>query len=657
MNKNSLIGIILIGVVLFGWMMWTAPSKEELAARQQRLDSINQANRERLLMDSLMRAQEEMTTINLQIADSSNILGEQGDSIVAAQRKYLKNREKYAYFASSCEGEDHKFMIENDLVQLTFSNKGGFVERVDLKQYKVYGSEDNITTFDPNTARFDLSFFANSRSIHTSQFYFYPYLNGKPYDGQKMLTVPENDSLVFSMRLFADADNGQKDMTKYLEFMYVIHHDDYMIGFDVRTVGLDDVIASNATSLALDWKVDLLQQEKSIDRFANPTVYYRSLKSGDVDHLKDNKDDKESITTRLKWVSFKQRFFSNAIIAKEEFSNAELAVETSGKSKNPRYLKTMSASLELPYDANETNNTIPMSLYFGPNHYKTLKSYGLDLQRQIYLGGFFLIRWINQGVIVVFNWLGSYGWNYGIVILILTILIKVLLFPIAFKSYLSSAKMRVLKPEVDAINAKYPKEEDFQKRQTAVMNLYKQAGANPASGCVPMLLQFPILIAIFRFFPSSIELRQQSFLWAEDLSTYDSILDLPFRIPGYGDHVSLFCLLMTISTVIYTYINNKQMGDTSGQMKGMKVMMYIMPIMFLGIFNSYSAGLSYYYLLANLITFGQMYLFRLLINEDRLRAQMQENKKKPVQKSRFQKRLEEMQKAQMQQQKQASKRK
>lgn len=657
MNKNSLIGIILIGVVLFGWMMWTAPSKEELAARQHRMDSINQANREKFLMDSLLRVQEEMTTtLNIQIADST-MLGEQGDSIVEAQRKYQRNREKYAYFASSCEGDDHKFTVENDIVHLTFSNKGGFVERVELKDYKVYGSEDNIMTFDPNTARFDLSFFANSRSIHTSQFYFYPYLNGKPYDGQETLTVPENDSLVFSMRLFADADNGQKDMSKYLEFMYVIHHDDYMIGFDIRTVGLDDIIASNATSLALDWKVDLLQQEKSVDRFANPTVYYRSLKSGDVDHLKDNKDDRESITTRLKWVSFKQRFFSNTIIAKEEFSNAELVVETSSKSKNPRYLKTMSASLELPYDANETCNTIPMSLYFGPNHYKTLKSYGLDLQRQIYLGGFFLIRWINQGVIVVFNWLGSYGWNYGIVILILTIMIKVLLFPIAFKSYLSSAKMRVLKPEVDAINAKYPKEEDFQKRQTAVMNLYKQAGANPASGCVPMLLQFPILIAIFRFFPSSIELRQQSFLWAEDLSTYDSILDLPFRIPGYGDHVSLFCLLMTISTVIYTYINNKQMGDTSGQMKGMKVMMYIMPIMFLGIFNSYSAGLSYYYLLANLITFGQMYLFRLLINEDRLRAQMQENKKKPVQKSRFQKRLEEMQKAQMQQQKQASKRK
>jgi YidC/Oxa1 family membrane protein insertase len=244
-------------------------------------------------------------------------------------------------------------------------------------------------------------------------------------------------------------------------------------------------------------------------------------------------------------------------------------------------------------------------------------------------------------VIPVFTFLGSYGWNYGIVILVLTVLLKIILFPIAYKTYTSSAKMRVLKPEVDEISAKFPKSEDAMKKQQAVMALYKKAGANPMSGCVPMLLQMPILIAMFRFFPSSIELRQQPFLWATDLSSYDSIWNLPFDIPFYGDHVSLFTLLMTISTIIYTYLNNEMMGSQSTQLPGMKTMMYIMPVMFLGLFNNYASGLSYYYFLANVITFGQMYIFRLVINEDKVHAKIQENKKKPVKKSGFQARLEE----------------
>jgi YidC/Oxa1 family membrane protein insertase len=253
------------------------------------------------------------------------------------------------------------------------------------------------------------------------------------------------------------------------------------------------------------------------------------------------------------------------------------------------------------------------------------------------------MAWINEFIVIpVFDWLGGYGWNYGIVILVLTILLKIVLFPIAYKTYMSSAKMRVLKPEVDEIGKKFPKKEDAMKKQQAVMALYKSAGANPASGCVPMLLQLPILIAMFRFFPASIELRQQSFLWAHDLSSYDSILELPFSIPFYGDHVSLFTLLMTVSTIMYTYLNNQMMGQQSNQLPGMKTMMYIMPIMFLGIFNNYASGLSYYYFLANVITFGQMFVFRRAINEDKLRAKIEANKKKPSKKkSGFQKRLED----------------
>jgi YidC/Oxa1 family membrane protein insertase len=253
------------------------------------------------------------------------------------------------------------------------------------------------------------------------------------------------------------------------------------------------------------------------------------------------------------------------------------------------------------------------------------------------------MAWINiYAVIPVFDWLGGYGWNYGIVILILTILLKIVLLPIAYKTYTSSAKMKVLKPEVDELSQKFPKPEDAMKKQQAIMALYKKAGVNPMAGCVPMLLQFPILIALFRFFPSSIELRQQSFLWAHDLSSYDSVLNLPFNIPFYGDHVSLFTLLMTISTIFYTKISNDMMGSTSNQMPGMKTMMYIMPVMFLGIFNNYASGLSYYYLLANLMTFAQMWLIRKTINEDKIHAQIQENKKRVIKKSKFQQRLEDM---------------
>lgn len=299
--------------------------------------------------------------------------------------------------------------------------------------------------------------------------------------------------------------------------------------------------------------------------------------------------------------------------------------------------------IAVPVDKLE-NESVAMKMYFGPNKYSILKKFHLDLERQIYLGwSFFLMAWINiYAVIPVFDWLGGYGWNYGIVILILTILLKIVLFPIAYKTYTSSAKMRVLKPEVDELAQKYPKAEDAMKKQQATMALYKKAGVNPMAGCVPMLLQFPILIAMFRFFPSSIELRQQSFLWAHDLSSYDSVLNLPFDIPFYGDHVSLFTLLMTVSTIFYTKISNDMMGSTSNQMPGMKTMMYIMPVMFLGIFNNYASGLSYYYLLANLLTFAQMWLIRRTINEDKIHAQIQENKKRVVKKSGWQQRLEDM---------------
>ena len=644
-NKNTIIGFVLIAAILFGWMYFMTPSKEQMAERQRIQDSIRRVRLEQMALDSLRQAeQRQQATALAQIADTAALSGMDSASIAARQDALM--RDKYGVFAASANGEEKTFTIENKLQRLTLSTLGGFFKKVELKEYKTYDSLQ-LVMFDTATAKFDLSFFANNRIVNTSQFYFRPYVNGQPYSGGN-LTVDDGESLVFAMRLVTD------DPQKYLEYVYTVESDNYMVGFDIRTVGLKDVIASNADYMSIDWDVDLMKQEKSADRFVDESVYYRSLNDKDVDHLAVNKDSEQTVTNKLKWVSFKQRFFCNVIIADNAFENAKMAMSTR-KSDNPRYYKSMSANIEVPYDMQAENNVIPMKLYFGPNHFKTLRSYKLGLEDQINLGSFFLIRWINYGVIEVFNWLSHYGWSYGIVILILTIIIKTLLFPLAFKSYKSSAITRVLKPEMEAINAKYPKEEDAMKKQQAILNLQRQAGVSPASGCLPALLQFPILIAIFRFFPASIELRQQAFLWADDLSTYDAIVTFP-KIFGM-DHLSLFTLLMTITTFIYTYVNNKQMDYSSNpQMKPMKWMMYLMPIMFFGIFNNYSAGLSYYYMLVNIITFVQMFIFRKMIDEDKVRATIEENKRKPQKKSNFMKRLEEAQKQQAKMQQQQKKR-
>ncbi len=646
-NKNTLIGFILIAAILFGWMYFMTPSKEQIAEQQRIQDSIRRVRMEEMALDSLRALEQAQQTAALaQLNDSAAIAVM--DSATLAQQKADVLRDKYGVFAGSAQGTEQTFTIENKLQRLTFSNKGGFLKQVELKDYKTYDSLPLIS-FDPETALFDLAFFANNRIVNTSQFYFQPFINGQPFAGGDM-TVGENDSIVLTMRLATD------DANKHLDFIYTIRDDNYMLDFTMVTNGMKDLLGANANYMTIDWAVDLMKQEKSTDRFAGETVYYRALADNDVDHLNENKDSDQTVTNKLKWISFKQRFFCNVIVAKDGFENAHMASQTR-QSNNPRYFKTMSANIEVPMNVNAETNVIPMQLYFGPNHFKTLRSYGLGLQDQINLGSFFLIRWINYGVIKVFNWLQPLGekWNYGIVILILTILIKTLLFPLAFKSYKSSAITRVLKPEMEAINQKYPKEEDAMKKQQAVMNLQRQAGASPASGCLPALLQFPILIAIFRFFPASIELRQQPFLWADDLSTYDSIIEFP-KFLGM-DHLSLFTLLMTITTLIYTWVNNKQMDYSSNpQMKPMKWMMYLMPIMFFAIFNNYSSGLSYYYMLVNIITFIQMFIFRKMINEDKVRATIEENKKKPQKKSNFMKRLEEAQKQQAKMQQQQKRR-
>lgn len=632
MNRDTIIGFLLIAVILVGYSIWMTPSKEEMAARQHKQDSIMHVRAQQREADSIRMITElQAAALKAQTMEMAEV------SVADTSDRFKKLQDRYGFFAVSADGEEKIWSVENKHLRLSFSSKGGYIKEVQLKEYQTWDSLPLIV-FDPSTAKLDLSFFSLNRNINTSELYFVPFVNGKAFSGDKFPEV--GDSLLVSMRAYA-SENEYVNGAKYLAMNYVIYPDSYRVGFTVEMQGLNDVLAANTSFVNLDWSVDLLNQEKAVDRFNGPTIYFKHL-NDEVDYLSETKSDEKTIKTRVKWVSFKQQFFSTALVAGDSFDNADLQTFDKENPGSARYMKSARASMDLPVSVGASQQ-IPMFFYFGPNSYSELKSFDLDLERQIPLGwGFFLLAWINIYLVIpVFNILGSFGWNYGIVILVLTLILKLFLLPIAYKTYTSSAKMRVLKPEVDEINAKYPKQEDAMKKQQAIMNLYKRAGANPMSGCIPMLLQMPILIAMFRFFPSSIELRQKSFLWATDLSSYDSIWNLPFEIPFYGSHVSLFTLLMTISTIFYTHLNNQMMSSQSNQLPGMKTMMYLMPIMFLGLFNNYASGLSYYYLLANLITFAQMYLFRFVINEEKLRIRIEENKKKPVKKSAFQQRLEE----------------
>jgi len=634
MNRNTIIGLVLIFAIFIGWSYWMQPSEEELEAQRQ----------EQLTAQKQQRARDSIVELNRQaqraIAEEEKKVEEiqvvEGDTSAA----YQQLSTKYGGFAHAGAGNEELFTVENDLMKITFSNKGGRIRAVELTQYKTYDSLP-LVLFDADSAKFGYSFYSQGVHLNTNELYFHAFLPVAHESSDSYVKVSGEDSTQFIMRLYADASSQSIDQSRYIEYVYTIYGDQYMLDYKLGINGLGNSISSRLPGfLELEWNTFLRKQEKTVDRLSGTTIYYRA-NDNEVDYLSESDEDEKSFNDRLEWISLKQRFFSTSLIIDGEFfDNPKLAHTTNPSPISTRYLKTMMVTLDVPVTGFDNSQT-DFRFYFGPNDYNILRSYKLDLERQIPLGwSFFLLQWINRFVVIpVFTWLGHYGWNYGIVILLLTIMLKIVLFPIAYKTYRSTAKMRVLKPEIDEISKKFPKKEDSMKKQQATMALYKKAGVNPMAGCVPMLLQFPILIALFRFFPSSIELRQQSFLWAHDLSSYDSIATLPFEIPFYGDHVSLFTLLMTVSTIIYTWMNN-QMMSSSQQMPGMKTMMYLMPIMFLGIFNNYASGLSYYYFLANIITFGQMFVIRRTINEDKIYQKLQENKKKPKKQSGFQKRLE-----------------
>lgn len=632
MDRNSIVGLVLIFAIFLVWSIWMTPSKEEMARQQRIQDSLRELQYKRDSIAKALAARQAAEKVALP-ADSALLTNPQSkDSLLRVAS------DKFGPFAEAAVGKEEFYTLENDFIRLKLTTRGGRPWSVELKDYKTFDSLPLIL-FDSTNSSLGLNFFASRKPVSTSLLFFKP-----EYPENHHLKVTGNDSLTFTLRLYAHT--GDTSRSSYIEYRYTLKGNDYMLGFNIRMVNMDRVLDPTSTLFNLQWNADMLRQEKNLENERNEsTIYYCYSTDKEVNYLNETKDDKKIVTTSLKWLSFKTKFFVSTLVANDALpGGAEISTFIRPERiDDPRYNESMSALIPLEYRFNPDEN-YGMKLYFGPNKYKILRAYKLRLERQIPLGWSFILMWpINvYAVIPVFNWLSSYGLNYGIIILILTILLKIGLLPLTYFSYLSTAKMRVLKPEIEEINKKYPKKEDAIKKQQATMELYRKAGVNPMAGCLPMLLQFPILIAMFRFFPSSIELRQQPFLWAHDLSSYDSVLNLPFTIPFYGDHVSLFTLLMTISTLIYTWLQNKQMDTGQQQLPGMKTMMYIMPIMFLGIFNNYSAGLSYYYFLANVFTFIQMFIFRKIVNEDKLHARIQANKAKPVKKSAFQRRLEEM---------------
>ena len=582
-DKSSLIGFALIILIwiLFNTFFFENNIKEEITTRDNKIESsINTSNN---------------ATIKNSIS-SNNTLTEINNVFNTTSTDSLFE------------------ILENEKIKLTINNKGGQITSVILKEFKTYEGKP-LDLFSKNNSKFNLlinnEFFSNTSELHfESELY--------------------RNSL--SMKLNVDSNH-------FIEYIYTIN-EDYIIDFEINLAGMNNIIPTNVNYINFEWQMSTPKTEKSKSNQDMYTgVYYQHFSDNEVDYLSLTKDDNDEITSKLKWVAFKQQFFSSILISSEGFQKPTLL--KSNPKEDEYIIKDLYAKFEIPFNHQQEEKT-SLKFYFGPNHYNTLKEYDSKFEELIPLG-WGIFGWVNKYIIInLFDLLSKYFSNYGVIILLLTIIIKLALSPFTYKAFLSQAKMKVLKPEIDKITDKQ-KGKDPMKTQQETMNLYRKAGVNPMGGCLPMLFQFPILIAMFRFFPASIELRQQSFLWADDLSTYDSIYELGFNIPFYGDHISLFTLLMTISTLLYTHMNSSM---ATGQMAQMKWMMYLMPIMFLGFFNNYAAGLSYYYFLANMFTFGQQAIMKKTINENALLAQIEENKKKPRKKSKFQKKLEEMQKKQ-----------
>ena len=622
MDKNTITGFVLIGIVLFAFSWFNRPTPEQIEAQRRYQDSLAQIE----LAQQMELAQKEQQAAMLQ--DSINHLP---DSV-----RMQNMRQRFGDFAQAMTGEERQTTIENELLELRVSNKGGRIVYARLKEYDDYQGQP-LVLFDEQNSELNFSLVtADNRVVNTSELYFTPVQQGK--EG-------------LTMRL-AVGEAG------YLDFVYTLAPNDYRVGFSIKGTGLNGLLSPNTQALGMQWTQDIRQQEKGRsfeERYVS--LNYKPV-ADDPDRLTETRDASKQFEERLRWIGFKDMFFSSVLIAKGEgFAESTLDSKMIAAGN---VLKHFKASTSVPFDLQGREAT-ELTYFFGPNKFALLKELDenepegaeWELEKLVPLG-WGIFRWVNQYfVIPLFDFLGGFISNYGLLIFLLTVIVKLILFPLTYKSYISSAKMRVLRPQVEEINAKYPGQEQALERQKATMELYSRAGASPMSGCLPMLLQMPILIALFMFFPSAIELRHQSFLWANDLSTYDAIVSWEANIPlissYFGNHISLFCLLMTITNIVYTKFNMEMTNTGQQQMPGMQAMMYLMPLMFLVFFNQYASGLTYYYFISTLITILQTIFFRFTIDEEKLLAKLEANKRKPMKRSGFMKRLEEMQKMQEEQ--------
>ena len=610
MNKNSIIGFVLIGAIMLGFTWYQSKQYQKQAEIQAQLDSIALA--------------EKMTEMAIDSVKMVN--GDEAAVKVVNMPSY-----KDSLLTEARLAEEGIYKLTNDKVELEFTTRGAQLYSVKINDYKAYDSTD-LYLVKPNGSQMGITVYAGE-NVNTKDFVFQ--------------VAEHTDSSIVMQLPFAGGG--------YIQQKYWLTDGSYMMKNELSFVGMENIIPRNVSNIDIDWSVIIPRLEKGYKnekQYSKLNYYFTGDKSSE--EVARAKDGSKSIDTKMKWFAFQQQFFSLIMTAGNEFSSADLQAKYFAEDDPSRNLMACSAKLRSEIQAGSSNIVVPFDIYLGPNDYTTLKSYDQKYEKIVPLGGW-MVNWFSRLVIIPsFDLLGKFIKNYGLVILLMTLIIKLLLTPLTLKSYKSTAKMQVIKPEVDKINEKYPNEKDAMKKQQATMELYRKAGISPMGGCLPMLLQMPILFAMFRFFPASIELRQQKFLWADDLSSYDSIIDFGFNVPLLGDHLSLFALLMAATMFFYSRMTSSQMSNDPN-MAGMKFMsLWLMPIMMFFICNNLSAALSYYYLLSNIITMAMTwYIRKYIVTEERVRNEMMLNAKQPKKKSKWQQRLEEAQKMQemMQQQK------
>ncbi len=611
MDRNAAIGFVLFAIIFVIYIYINTPSQEETDRLKRQQDSIALVQQQRQAADSA----------SAHLPDSSSVVKQNDTS--------LYNPANTLFADTSIKGEE-VVSIENEVMKIKLSSKGGKVVSVQLKKFKTYDQQPLIL-FDEKNTFFNYAFFNGTTQIGTDDLLFKTM--GTSF------SVANNDSGTIIFRAYASG-------SRYLEQRYTLKGNSYLLNYQFNLVGMDSLISKNNPDINLEWENNFNHTEKDITLEKNYASIYFRYWDDDVESIAEHSTGEMNAPGKLQWVSFKQHFFNATLISQQPFAAGNFSTQSE---EGADYMKKMTAQLVLPFDNTKSKVSYPMQFYFGPNNYQDLKRLGdYDLEQIIPLGAGvfgFISSPINKFFIIpLFNFLNNYFLNYGLIILVMTVLLRILLFPLNYRSFLSAAKMRVLKPEIDELKEKY--KDDQTRFGQEQLKLFRSAGVNPLGGCIPALLQLPILAAMYTFFPLSIELRQQSLWWTQDLSSYDSILNLGFNVPFYGDHVSLWTIIMTITSILFAIYNN-QLSGVTGQMK---YMAYIFPVMLLGIFNNLPAALTYYYSLSNVVAFAQQYVIKnYIIDEAAIHRKIQDNKKKPVKKSKLQERLENMAKAQQQQ--------